>query len=191
MGARWARRWPSRSQSTGGMAQVTEEMSPEPGAPSKVLTQPRPGHADLPGMLKYGFEDALRRGAGLGPGTAARVAAGTLAKLLLTHLGVSSSTSWAWARRPRGLTHHDPDPPTSTPSTPAPCAVSTPRGRRRWSPPSEPCTSRSATPGRGGRVWPTACRSASAATCTGTASSTPTWRRPSCRSRRSKRWRCR
>ena len=27
----------------------TEEMSPEPGAPSKVLTQPRPGHADLPG----------------------------------------------------------------------------------------------------------------------------------------------
>jgi chorismate synthase len=36
----------------------TEEMSPEPGMPSKVLTQPRPGHADLPGMLKYGFEDA-------------------------------------------------------------------------------------------------------------------------------------
>ena len=36
----------------------TEEMSPAPGSPSKVLTQPRPGHADLPGMLKYGFEDA-------------------------------------------------------------------------------------------------------------------------------------
>ena len=68
----------------------TEEMSPEPGAPSKVLTQPRPGHADLPGMLKYGFEDArdvLERASARE--TAARVAAGTLAKLLLVHLGVS------------------------------------------------------------------------------------------------------
>ncbi len=68
----------------------TEEMSPEPGAPSKVLTQPRPGHADLPGMLKYGFEDArdvLERASARE--TAARVAAGTLAKLLLHHLGVS------------------------------------------------------------------------------------------------------
>jgi chorismate synthase len=68
----------------------TEEMSPEPGAPSKVLTQPRPGHADLPGMLKYGFEDArdvLERASARE--TAARVAAGTLAKLLLVHLGIS------------------------------------------------------------------------------------------------------
>ena len=68
----------------------TEEMSPEPGAPAKVLTQPRPGHADLPGMLKYGFDDArdvLERASARE--TAARVAAGTLAKLLLTHLGVS------------------------------------------------------------------------------------------------------
>jgi chorismate synthase len=68
----------------------TEEMSPEPGTPSKVLTQPRPGHADLPGMLKYGFEDArdvLERASARE--TAARVAAGTLAKLLLTHIGVS------------------------------------------------------------------------------------------------------
>src|SRR5580658_2987543 len=67
-----------------------EEMSPEPGAPSKVLTQPRPGHADLPGMLKYGFEDArdvLERASARE--TAARVAAGTLAKLLLGHLGIS------------------------------------------------------------------------------------------------------
>jgi chorismate synthase len=67
-----------------------DEMSPEPGRPSKVLTQPRPGHADLPGMLKYGFEDArdvLERASARE--TAARVAAGTLAKLLLTHLGVS------------------------------------------------------------------------------------------------------
>ena len=56
----------------------------------KVLTQPRPGHADLPGMLKYGFEDArdvLERASARE--TAARVAAGTLAKLLLSHLGVT------------------------------------------------------------------------------------------------------
>jgi len=68
----------------------TEEMSPEPGAPAAVLTQPRPGHADLPGMLKYGFDDArdvLERASARE--TAARVAAGTLAKLLLSHLGTS------------------------------------------------------------------------------------------------------
>ena len=68
----------------------TEEMAPEPGVPTKVLTQPRPGHADLPGMLKYGFADArdvLERASARE--TAARVAAGTLAKLLLSHLGVS------------------------------------------------------------------------------------------------------
>ena len=68
----------------------TEEMSPAPGAPASVLTQPRPGHADLPGMLKYGFDDArdvLERASARE--TAARVAAGTLAKLLLGHLGVT------------------------------------------------------------------------------------------------------
>lgn len=68
----------------------TEEMSPAPGAPSKVLTQPRPGHADLPGMLKYGFEDArdvLERASARE--TAARVAAGAVAKQLLFHLGVT------------------------------------------------------------------------------------------------------
>ena len=53
------------------------EMSPDPGLPSKVLTQPRPGHADLSGMLKYGFDDArdvLERASARE--TAARVAAG-------------------------------------------------------------------------------------------------------------------
>jgi chorismate synthase len=66
-----------------------EEMSPDPGLPAKVLTQPRPGHADLSGMLKYGFGDArdvLERASARE--TAARVAAGTLAKLLLAQIGV-------------------------------------------------------------------------------------------------------
>jgi chorismate synthase len=65
------------------------EMSPDPGLPSKVLTQPRPGHADLSGMLKYGLDDArdvLERASARE--TAARVVAGTLAKLLLQQIGI-------------------------------------------------------------------------------------------------------
>jgi chorismate synthase len=67
-----------------------EEMSPAPGATAKPLRQPRPGHADLAGMQKYGFDDArdvLERASARE--TAARVAAGTLAKALLSHLGIS------------------------------------------------------------------------------------------------------
>jgi chorismate synthase len=66
----------------------TEEMSPDPGAPERILTQPRPGHADLAGMQKYGFNDArdvLERASARE--TAARVAAGSLAKALLAQLG--------------------------------------------------------------------------------------------------------
>ena len=65
------------------------EMSPEPGNTSSPLTQPRPGHADLVGMQKYGFTDArdvLERASARE--TAARVAAGALAKQLLAHIGV-------------------------------------------------------------------------------------------------------
>jgi len=67
-----------------------KEMSPDPGSPSKVLTKPRPGHADLAGMQKYGFDDArdvLERASARE--TAARVAAGCLAKALLARLGMS------------------------------------------------------------------------------------------------------
>src|SRR2546427_4995935 len=35
-----------------------DEMSPAPGRTERPLTQPRPGHADLAGMQKYGFTDA-------------------------------------------------------------------------------------------------------------------------------------
>jgi chorismate synthase len=66
-----------------------QEMSADPGIPAAVLTTPRPGHADLPGMQKYGFDDArdvLERASARE--TAARVAAGSLAKALLRRLGI-------------------------------------------------------------------------------------------------------
>jgi chorismate synthase len=66
-----------------------EEMAVEPGETRTPLTQPRPGHADLAGMQKYGFTDArdvLERASARE--TAARVATGTLAKGLLRRLGV-------------------------------------------------------------------------------------------------------
>jgi chorismate synthase len=52
------------------------------------LTAPRPGHADLPGALKYNFHDAryiLERASARE--TAARVAAGAFAKLFLREFG--------------------------------------------------------------------------------------------------------
>ena len=67
-----------------------EEMSPAPGATKDPLTSVRPGHADLVGMQKYGFTDArdvLERASARE--TAARVAAGAVAKKLLAELGVS------------------------------------------------------------------------------------------------------
>jgi chorismate synthase len=66
-----------------------QEMAVEPGETKAPLTQPRPGHADLAGMQKYGFSDArdvLERASARE--TAARVAAGALAKELLRQLGV-------------------------------------------------------------------------------------------------------
>ncbi len=56
----------------------------------EVVTQPRPGHADLAGYLKTGTEDIrniLERASARE--TAARVAAGTLARILLNELGVT------------------------------------------------------------------------------------------------------
>jgi chorismate synthase len=67
-----------------------EEMSPAPGRTAEPLRRPRPGHADLAGMQKYGFDDArdvLERASARE--TAARVGAGALAKALLAHLGTT------------------------------------------------------------------------------------------------------
>lgn len=61
-----------------------EIMSPGPGEAGKEVTRPRPGHADLAGMLKYDTDDArdiLERASARE--TAARTVAGYLAKRLL------------------------------------------------------------------------------------------------------------
>src|SRR5438552_2828951 len=58
--------------------------------PSERLTRPRPGHADLAGMQKYGADDArdiLERASARE--TAARVALGYFCKAFLAELGVS------------------------------------------------------------------------------------------------------
>jgi len=59
------------------------------GARRGPVTRPRPGHADLAGLLKYGHDDArdvLERASARE--TAARVAAGAVARQLLGHFGV-------------------------------------------------------------------------------------------------------
>lgn len=65
------------------------EDSPETRAKYKPLSPPRPGHADLAGCLKYNFREAryvLERASARE--TAARVAAGALAKVFLKEFGI-------------------------------------------------------------------------------------------------------
>ena len=64
-------------------------MNPGPGEGGKEVTRPRPGHADLAGMLKYDTDDArdiLERASARE--TAARTVAGYLARALLEPCGV-------------------------------------------------------------------------------------------------------
>ncbi len=71
-------------------------MSPHPVSPEELtggrataLTRPRPGHADLTGMQKYGFDDSrpvLERASARE--TAARVALGAVARAFLRELGI-------------------------------------------------------------------------------------------------------
>jgi chorismate synthase len=69
---------------------VAPEMPAEAtGANRSPVTRPRPGHADLAGVLKYGLEDirdVLERASARE--TAARVAVGSLARQLLARFGV-------------------------------------------------------------------------------------------------------
>jgi chorismate synthase len=80
---------------TWGMSPWPPEGEPT-GKGTKPVTLPRPGHADLAGVLKYGHadvRDALERASARH--TAVHVAAGAVAKALLTELGVSVEGSVA------------------------------------------------------------------------------------------------
>jgi len=73
---------------TWGMSPWPPEGEPS-GKGTKPVTLPRPGHADLAGVLKYGHEDvrdALERASARH--TAVFVAAGAVAKALLLELGI-------------------------------------------------------------------------------------------------------
>jgi chorismate synthase len=62
----------------------------DPAARARAVTRPRPGHADLAGMLKYDRHDArdvLERASARE--TTARVAAAAICRKLLRHLGIS------------------------------------------------------------------------------------------------------
>jgi chorismate synthase len=68
---------------------VDEARLEEYGWRGKPIRLPRPGHADLPGTLKYGHEDVrnvLERASARE--TAARVAAGAVAKALIRTIGI-------------------------------------------------------------------------------------------------------
>src|SRR5512142_1240467 len=73
---------------TWGMSPWPPEGEPE-GKGTKPVTLPRPGHADLAGVQKYGHDDvrnALERASARH--TAVAVAAGAVAKTLLREIGV-------------------------------------------------------------------------------------------------------
>ena len=72
-----------------------DRMSPAPpDEPAKKVTLPRPGHADLAGMQKYAFDDLrniLERSSARE--TTARVAAGAVARKLLSEFGVTITSA--------------------------------------------------------------------------------------------------
>ena len=78
------------------------ESTNSPEAASRKLVAPRPGHADLAGSLKFNFHDAryvLERASARE--TAARVAAGAFAKLLLREFGTEIASHTIQVRNVR------------------------------------------------------------------------------------------
>ena len=139
------------------------------------VTRVRPGHADLAGALKYGFNDVrnvLERASARE--TAARVAAGGVARAFLAELGVDV---WSFTAEVGGVAL---DPGRATRSRDeadaSPAALSGSGGRGADDRPDR----RGARRRRHGRrassrSSPTGCRSGWARTSTGIAGSTPPW----------------
>jgi chorismate synthase len=87
---------------TWGMSPWPPEGEPQ-GKGTKPVTLPRPGHADLPGVLKYGHDDvrnSLERASARH--TAVHVAAGGVAKALLATIGIAVRGSTVDEERLRG-----------------------------------------------------------------------------------------
>ena len=88
------------------MSPVPVDLETLPKGRGAALTRPRPGHADLVGMQKYGFDEArnvLERASARE--TAARVALGAIARSFLKELGielVSHTLSIGAVRVPEG-----------------------------------------------------------------------------------------
>ncbi len=71
-------------------ANWSDTMSPDPAPTDRVVTRPRPGHADLVGGIKYGHRDlrnVLERASARE--TTMRVALGTVARSFLKELGIT------------------------------------------------------------------------------------------------------
>jgi chorismate synthase len=88
------RDWPNWERTMHAEAEVPPDAR---GANRAPVTRPRPGHADLAGIAKYGrsdIRDILERASARE--TAARVAAGAVARQLLARAGVRM-TSHVWA----------------------------------------------------------------------------------------------
>ena len=90
-----------------------EQPADASGADRPAVTRPRPGHADLAGVVKYGHDDirdVLERASARE--TAARVAVGSIARQLLYHLGTDIvshvvSIGSVSVRDPLALTYAD------------------------------------------------------------------------------------
>ena len=149
---------------------VTGEMEP-----SQRLTRPRPGHADLVGAQKYGFDDVrnvLERASARE--TAARVAAGSFCRWFLAELGmqvVSHVVRIGSVKAPARVRAPTPDDSAAIDRSRSDAWTPTPRAsmvaeidRLR----------KAATPSAGSsRCSRTAPRRGSAPTCTTIGSSTP------------------
>jgi chorismate synthase len=164
-----------------------EVMSPDPvdlteqvPRPRRGPHPPRPGHADLVGMQKYGFDEArpiLERA------SAARRPPAWRSARSHARSSASSASVWSATRcrsaRARSREAALPHPTTSTRSTPTRCAASTPRPRARMVDEVDAARKDGDTLGGVVEVLAYGCRPGSARTCTGIAVSTASSRRRS------------
>jgi chorismate synthase len=144
------------------------------GDPSKALTRPRPGHADLVGALKYGFDDVrnvLERASARE--TAARVAAGALCRSFLAELGISILSHVVQIGKVKARRGAPPAPDDMARIDASP----TPTRRARWSRRSTGSARLRTARAASSRCSHMACRPASVPTYIGIASWTPAWRR--------------